>query len=100
MACQLGIMGLRANGQPDVSFNPYMKLSREMFLTTLSRLIYGTTYNTKAGEPDTMRSVHHVKKLKDESIVTQTDVNKLKSDEIRGYVWIMLMRAANLLGIK
>jgi hypothetical protein len=99
-ACQFGIMGLKANGLPDSIFNPYMRLSREMFLTTLSRVLYGDKYNTKPGEPDTMWSTHHVQKLRSESIVTQTDANKLKSDEMRGYVWIMLQRAAKILGIK
>lgn len=83
IACQLGIMGLKANGQPSTVFKPSYKLSREMFLVTLSRLLYGTIYNTQPGESDSMRSTHHIKKLKDENIVTQTDANKLKTVEIR-----------------
>ena len=46
LACQLGIMGLEADGKtPDTVFNPNSYIDKAMFATMLSRLLYGSTYD-------------------------------------------------------
>lgn len=44
-ACQLGLMGLDADGKPAASFNPKQTVTRAIFGTAFSRLLYGDTYN-------------------------------------------------------
>lgn len=46
LACQLGIMGLEADGKtPDIVFNPNSNIDKAMFATMLSRLLYGSEYD-------------------------------------------------------
>jgi hypothetical protein len=45
--CQLGIMGLQSDGKtPLKRFNPNAFVTRAEFGTVLSRVLYGTTYNS------------------------------------------------------
>jgi hypothetical protein len=45
-ACELGLMGIRSDGTPLSAFMPNKKISRAEFGTVLSRLLYGTLYNS------------------------------------------------------
>jgi hypothetical protein len=40
LSCQLGIMGLKSDGSPDVVFNPADDVTRAEFGTMLSRIIW------------------------------------------------------------
>lgn len=82
LACQLGIMG-----QNITSFNPEGIVSRAQFGTVLSRVLYGTEYNNEWGE----YYLNHLQALVDNGIITNTTPNL---SELRGYVMLMLMRAA------
>lgn len=44
-ACQLGLMGLDTDGTPAISFNPKQTVTRAIFGTAFSRLLYGDQYN-------------------------------------------------------
>lgn len=44
-ACQLGLMGLDADGKPAASFNPKQTVTRAIFGTAFSRLLYGDMHN-------------------------------------------------------
>ena len=90
-ACQLWLMGLKPNGTPDTKFSPSAKVTRAQFGTTLSRLLYGSGNNSIA--PNTQRYDKHLQALKTAGIM-----NKITSpfmDEIRGNVFLMLMRSAS-----
>jgi hypothetical protein len=50
LACQLGIMGLEADGiTPATVFNPNRPLDKAQFGTMLSRLLYGSRYDNNDG---------------------------------------------------
>lgn len=50
-ACQLGIMGLHADGKtPKPSFDPQDFIDRAQFGTMLSRMLYDGQYNLSASE--------------------------------------------------
>jgi hypothetical protein len=68
------------------NFYPNGKVTRAEFGTVLSRALYGTLYN--GGEP---YYLNHLRALKEHSIITNTDP---ALQELRGYVMLMLMRAA------
>ena len=90
-ACQLWLMGLKPNGTPDTKFSPSAEVTRAQFGTTLSRLLYGSGNNSIA--PNTQRYEKHLQALKTAGIM-----NKITSpfmDEIRGNVFLMLMRSAS-----
>ncbi|MEI8091969.1 MAG: S-layer homology domain-containing protein [bacterium] len=50
VACYLGIMGIKPDGTSDSVFHPKQMVTRAQFATILSRLLYGNTYDLKAGE--------------------------------------------------
>jgi hypothetical protein len=50
LACQLGIMGVDYYGEPDTTFNPNHFFTRDQFVTTLSRMYFGNTYNIVSNE--------------------------------------------------
>jgi hypothetical protein len=50
LSCKLGIMGLDYYGNPEVVFNPNYFVTRDQFVTMLSRMFFGNTYNIKPGE--------------------------------------------------
>ena len=83
LACQLGIMG-----QGITSFDPEGIVTRAQFGTVLSRTLYGTEYNNEWAE----YYLNHLQALADHGIITNTDPTLV---ELRGYVMLMLMRAAN-----
>ncbi|HBB04410.1 TPA: hypothetical protein DCZ39_06020 [Patescibacteria group bacterium] len=82
LSCQLGLMGV---GITD--FNPNGGVTRAEFGTVLSRALYGNTYNTTGN----MYYTNHLNALKANNVITNTNP-RLK--EVRGYVMLMLMRAA------
>ena len=45
LACQLGLMGLNANGLQVATFNPNEEVTRAQFGTVLSRTLRGNQYN-------------------------------------------------------
>ena len=81
-ACQLGMMGVNIT-----QFNPTDQVTRAQFGTVLSRALYGNTYNT--GDP---YYLHHLQNLQTKKIMTQ--IQNPWTIEIRGYVMLMMMRAA------
>jgi len=50
LSCKLGIMGLDYYGEPDTIFNPNYVITRDQFVTILSRLLFRTEYNIKYDE--------------------------------------------------
>ena len=81
LSCQLWLMGINIT-----SFSPNTEVTRAEFGTVLSRTIYGTLYN--GGVP---YYLNHLKALQDHSIITDTNPDL---QELRAYVMLMLMRAA------
>ncbi len=82
-ACQLGIMGIG-----NATFNPNGQVTRAQFGTVLSRTLYGEIYNTTW----TWYYLKHLAALKEKGIISNISPT-LK--EVRWYVMLMLMRAAN-----
>jgi hypothetical protein len=82
-SCQLGLMG-----QGITAFRPYDLIPRSEFGTALSRTLWGETYN--GGTPFYAK---HLDALKEAKIMTKI-ANAENTNEIRGYVMIMLQRAA------
>jgi len=68
-------------------FNPNGLVTRAEFGTVLSRALYGDTYND--GDP---YYVNHLQALKDAGIMTKIDTPSQL--EVRGYVMLMMQRAA------
>lgn len=87
LACKLGIMGLRSNGQPDVIFNPYDTVTRAQLGTALSRQIYGNKYNT---DNEVFWYLDHLMALRRDNIIKYIDSPYM--EELRSFVTIMLMR--------
>lgn len=50
LSCQLGIMGLDYYGEPVTIFNPNHFVTRDQFVTILSRILFRDTYNLKHEE--------------------------------------------------
>lgn len=86
LACQLGLMGLNANGMQVATFNPNEEVTRAQFGTVLSRTLRGNQYN--GGEPFYS---NHLNALQNAEIMKYIDAPGNK--ELRGYVMLMLMRA-------
>lgn len=61
LSCQLSIMGIDANENPLVFFNPYGLVNRAQFATILSRSMRGNMYNQNGDDYYTQ----HIKALKD-----------------------------------
>jgi hypothetical protein len=87
ISCQLGIMGLQQDGSPDTVFNPNQQVTRAMFGTALSRLIYGPVHNSATG----VRYQKHLNALQADGIMTQ--ISNPDMLEVRGFVMLMLQRA-------
>ena len=87
-SCQLWLMGYQTDWTTQwINFNPNMYVNRAQFGTILSRLIYGEANN--GGTPFYEK---HLNALKAAGIMTMIDNPFMK--ELRGFVMIMLMRAA------
>ncbi len=81
-SCQLGLMGVGIT-----AFNPNGVVTRAQFGTVLSRLLYGDA--NEGGDP---YYVNHLQALQDAGIMT--NISNPNMVEVRGYVMLMLMRAA------
>lgn len=90
-ACQLGLMGLQYDGEPARHFNPEKTVSRAEFGTVFSRLLRGGENN---GNKD-CRYCPHLNALKENSIMNMIE-NPLENVELRGYVMLMMQRAASI----
>lgn len=90
LACKLGIMGLNSNGTPAKKFDANTIVTRAQFGTMLSRLLYGSKYNTsKAWSYYT----NHLNALKKGKIMN--NISKPLTSELRGNVIIMMQRVAS-----
>ncbi len=90
LACQLGIMWYHSDGvtQKD-TFNPNDIVTRAQFGTVLSRVLRDGQYNTDPGVWEYY--LNHLQALVDNGIITNDNPTLV---ELRGYVMLMLMRAA------
>ena len=84
-ACQLGLMGVDANGNANATFNPEGVVTRAQFGTVLSRALYGD-----ANEGGTPYYAKHLQALKDAGIMTS--ISAPNAPEVRGYVMLMMKR--------
>jgi len=73
LACQLGLMGLDANGSQVATFNPNDEVTRAQFGTVLSRTLRGNQYN--GGEPF---YTNHLDALQKADIMKQIDTPENK----------------------
>jgi hypothetical protein len=76
-SCELGLMGLNADGTPNTVFNPNGAVTRAQFGTMLSRLLYGNQYNTSSG----VWYEAHLQALKADAIMTK--ISKPQMLELR-----------------
>lgn len=95
LSCALGLMGLNADGTPDHIFNPNQPVTRAIFWTVFSRLLFRDTYNVKNEEevhtqPDYWYR-NHLNALKHNKIMNV--INTPLMIELRGWVMLMMMRA-------
>lgn len=87
LACKLGMMWLKYDGTPDISFNPNRIVTRAIFGTAISRLVYNGKYN---GDSKSWFGPH-LKALNFDGIMKF--INHPSMSELRGYVRLMMMRA-------
>ena len=73
LACQLGLMGLDANGLQVSTFSPNDEVTRAQFGTVLSRTLRGNQYN--GGEPF---YIFHLNALQKAVIMKQIDTPENK----------------------
>lgn len=99
LACQLGLMGLRYDGVPDVAFNGNLPVSRAMFGTIVSRLIFGIIHN-KDATPEN-RYGPHLSAMKRSDLIKKIDEPTI--NELRWYSMLIMQRVdqqKERLGIK
>lgn len=82
-ACQMGLMG-----QGITAFNPNGIVTRAQFGTVLDRVLNGTAND--GGNP---YYADHLSALKDAGVMT--NISTPNAPEVRGYVMLMMQRAAN-----
>lgn len=88
-ACQLGLMGYKGDAVTKAdSFSPNAPVSRAMFATLFSRMMYGTEYATAAGSSNWAGP--SLDALKAAGILKNINWSLT---EVRGYVWIVFDRA-------
>ncbi len=80
-SCQLGLMGINMT-----NFDPNGEVTRAQFWTILSRVIWGTTYNTTG----TNYYASHLNALRLAGIMNNISNPNMK--ELRGYVMLMMKR--------
>lgn len=88
LACQFGLMGLRYDGVPDVAFNGNLPVSRAMFGTIMSRLIFGIVYNKDATAEN--RYGPHLSAMKRSELIKKIDEPAMK--ELRWYAMLIMQR--------
>jgi DNA-binding transcriptional regulator YdaS (Cro superfamily) len=87
LACQLWLMGLANDGTPNSNFYPELEVTRAQFGTVLSRALRGNTYNGWWPYYS-----DHLIALQAAEIMNQ--INTPEAKELRWYVMLMMMRAA------
>lgn len=87
LSCELGLMGLEYDGIPAKEFWPNLPVSRAMFGTVLSRLLFGSVYNGNSAS----WYEDHLLALKRADIMRMIDYPL--TSELRGYAMLMLKRA-------
>ena len=86
-SCELNIMGLKQDGDPDVTFRPKDRMTRAEVFTALNRLVNGTRDNSKTG----LRYTKHMNRLVEQKIIFDTSTPQRNT--LRAEVLLMLMRA-------
>ena len=97
MACELWLMWLESDWTTVAKkFNPNSYVTRAEFGTTLSRLLYWDMNNlhTEAEKQYYKWYEKHLSALRVNWIMTQTEWEWVTKNELRWYVMLMLMRAA------
>ncbi len=89
LACQLWLMGIDWNWNPNENFNPNEKVTRAMFWTAFSRLLYWDRYNKSSWK----RRTFHLEALRINWIMSKIDTPN--DYEQRGYTMLMFMRSAS-----
>ena len=84
-ACQLGLMGINTNG----IFNPYGTVTRDMFATTLSRVLFNDRYNNAY-----CWYCSHVFALQKAGIMNYVDPSMV---ELRWYIMTAMYRTTDLI---
>jgi hypothetical protein len=84
--CQLGLMGLDSAGKPAASFNPKQTVTRAIFGTAFSRLLYGDEHNNTWSN---WYEAHLAALLADGIIKNMTP----SLQELRWYIMIMMQRS-------
>lgn len=88
LSCELWLMWLQSDGMPSNIFNPWDTVTRAQFGTMLSRLLYGSTYNTLETEN---WYVYHLQALKKVDIMKKIDTPF--DPEQRWFVMLMMKRS-------
>ncbi len=87
LSCELWLMWLHYDWSPNEQFWPNLPVSRAMFGTVLSRLLFGSVYNGNSES----RYQDHLEALKHADIMKYIDTPL--DTEKRGYAMLMLKRA-------
>ena len=87
ISCELGIMGLKQNGDPDSTFRPKDSVPRTEVFTALNRLVNGDIDNSVTG----VRYIKHMNRLLQQRVIFDTTSPQRKA--LRWDILLMLMRA-------
>jgi len=90
LSCKLWLMWLNPDGTPNTVFNPNDVVTRNMFGTAFSRMIYGDKYNIKTGEKLPWYS-KHLQALNKAWIMKK--IENPWQTELRWWTWLMMKRA-------
>lgn len=85
--CQLNVMGIYPNEEALENFMPDQIVDRAQMLTTISRMLWGNSYN-QGGKTFYEK---HFDKVKEENVVRKPFANLV---ELRSYFYLVLQRAA------
>jgi hypothetical protein len=88
-ACEMGLMGLKADGTPDTAFNPNNVVTRAEFGTTLSRLYFGDENNidldelARLSDSGVRRYTRHLEALQKHGVMKYITPERANSSEKR-----------------
>lgn len=87
MACELEVMWLKSDGKTPLEyFNPKLTVTRAELVTTISRMLYGNTYDNNEW---IWQWVDHMEKMYSDHLITETNPAII---ELRNYVMLVLYR--------
>jgi len=89
LACQLGLMWLHADGAANTTFNPYATVTRDVFATAFSRMLFREKFNNKV-----CWYCSHISALKKAGIIKYTDPSTI---ELRWYVMTTMYRTVDFI---